>query len=118
MEAFAHPDQRRHAPRFFLMRGAVRANYEVPERADALLAGLGRLGLAPAVPPLPGRAVLETVHAPDYLDFLAAAAGAGNPAEHRGFRQFGQAGDGNSGAEREGRGGVMIWLQHGHFIEF
>ncbi len=25
---------------------------------------------------------------------------------------------GNSGAEREGRGGVMIWLQHGHFIEF
>ena len=33
MRAFHHPDQMRHDPRFFLMRGAVRRNYEVPARA-------------------------------------------------------------------------------------
>ena len=40
MRAFTHPDQSRHTPRFFLQRGQVRANFEVPERATALLAGL------------------------------------------------------------------------------
>jgi acetoin utilization deacetylase AcuC-like enzyme len=73
METFAHPDQMRHAPRFFLMRGEVRPNYEVPERVGALLAALRRLGLAPSEPAPAPRAALETVHAPDYLDFLAGA---------------------------------------------
>jgi len=74
MRTFAHPDQMRHAPRFFLMRGEVRPHYEVPERAEALLAALHRLGLAPSEPAsAASRAALETVHAPDYLDFLAGA---------------------------------------------
>ena len=46
MRAFHHPDQSRHDPRFFLMRGAVRPNYEVPARAASLLAGLDELGMA------------------------------------------------------------------------
>lgn len=74
MKTFAHPDHGRHDPRFFLMRGQVRANYEVPERAAALLAALHRMGLAPERPAPAPRTALETVHAPDYLDFLAGAA--------------------------------------------
>ena len=42
MRAFHHPDQQRHDPRFFLQRGAVRRNYEVPARAASLLAGLSQ----------------------------------------------------------------------------
>jgi len=78
MKAFAHPDQMRHAPRFFLMRGQVRSNYEVPERAGALLAALHRLGIAPEEPRPAERGALETVHAADYLDFLAGAIGVWN----------------------------------------
>ncbi|UFN51397.1 histone deacetylase family protein [Roseomonas sp. OT10] len=70
MRSFAHPDDQRHAPRFFLMRGAVRPNFEVPARATALREGLARLGLVPEVPALPDPAALAAVHAPDYLDFL------------------------------------------------
>ncbi|RYH94074.1 MAG: histone deacetylase family protein, partial [Acetobacteraceae bacterium] len=33
MRAFSHPDQMRHTPRFFLQRGQLRPNFEVPERA-------------------------------------------------------------------------------------
>jgi hypothetical protein len=46
----AHTAQARPAPRFFLMRGQVRPNFETP-RAAALQAGLATLGLAPEVPP-------------------------------------------------------------------
>ena len=58
MRAFHHPDHARHDPRFFLMRGAVRPNYEVPARAESLLAGLGEVGIAAETAPLPeiGRA--------------------------------------------------------------
>ena len=73
MRAFSHPDQMRHTPRFFLQRGQVRPNFEVPERAASLLAGLQRLGLAPETAAPPPRAALEAVHAPDYLDFLEGA---------------------------------------------
>jgi acetoin utilization deacetylase AcuC-like enzyme len=84
MKAFAHPEQMRHTPRFFLIRGEVRANYEVPERAGALLAALHRMGIAPEEPAPAPRAALETVHAPDYLDFLAGAVAAWNGFQDRG----------------------------------
>ena len=74
MRAFDHPDERLHAPRFFLTRGAVRPNYEVPERAAGLRDGLRALGLGPERPPLPDAAALGTVHAADYLAFLREAA--------------------------------------------
>jgi len=74
MRAFHHPDQARHDPRFFLMRGAVRPNYEVPARAASLLAGLGEVGIAAEMAPLPDAEDLLAVHARDYLDFLAGAA--------------------------------------------
>jgi acetoin utilization deacetylase AcuC-like enzyme len=70
MKAFAHPDQARHDPRFFLMRGRQRPNFEVPARAVALEAALARLGLAPQIPPPAPRAAIEAVHPAAYLDFL------------------------------------------------
>ena len=70
MKAFAHASHALHAPRFFLMRGRVHPNFEVPGRADSLLGGLARLGLVPETPSDAPRAALEAVHAPDYLDFL------------------------------------------------
>lgn len=74
MKTFSHPDQAGHTPAFFLQRGQVRRNFEIPARAAALEAALHRLGLPPDTPPpLPARA-MEAVHAPDYLDFLATAA--------------------------------------------
>ncbi|MCO6416430.1 histone deacetylase family protein [Siccirubricoccus sp. KC 17139] len=76
MRAFFHPDQRLHTPRFFLMRGQIRPNFEVPPRTEALLEGLAALRLVPETPALPSRTLLETVHAPDYLDYLAGAAAA------------------------------------------
>ncbi|WP_368414022.1 histone deacetylase family protein [Falsiroseomonas sp.] len=70
MKAFAHPAEARHDPRFFLMRGRLRLNFEIPARAAALEAGLARLGIQPALPPPAPRAALEAVHDPAYLDFL------------------------------------------------
>ncbi|WP_439594801.1 histone deacetylase family protein [Falsiroseomonas sp.] len=70
MKTFADPAQELHSPRFFLQRGQVRANYEVPGRAASLEAGLHRLGLAPTTPPPAPRAALEAVHPAAYLDFL------------------------------------------------
>lgn len=73
MRAFSHPDQWLHRPRFFLQRGQLRPNFEVAERATALLEGLGRLGLPVEQAAPPARAALAAVHAPDYLDFLEGA---------------------------------------------
>ena len=70
MRVFWDPVQARHVPRFFLQRGQVRPNYEVPARAGALLAGCRLLGLDPEPPPATPRRALERVHAADYLDFL------------------------------------------------
>ncbi len=70
MKVFWDPVQLRHAPRFFLQRGVVRPNFEVPARAEALLDGCRALGLHPHLPDLPDRSVLEAVHASAYLDFL------------------------------------------------
>jgi acetoin utilization deacetylase AcuC-like enzyme len=74
MKAFHHPDQALHTPRFFLIRGQVRDNYEIAERAAALHRGLAVVGITPeqAAPATPAQ--LEAVHRPDYLEFLARAA--------------------------------------------
>ena len=70
MKAFWDPVQLRHAPGFFLQRGVVRRNFEVPARAEALLEGCEALGLAIVQPGPAPRAALEAVHDPAYLDFL------------------------------------------------
>ena len=70
MKAFFDPVQLGHAPRFFLMRGAVRPHYEVPARAEALLAACQRLGLEVVAPPPVSRTDLLRVHTGPYLDFL------------------------------------------------
>ena len=71
MRSFHHPGNALHDPRFFLSRGQVLANYEIPARAEALLAGLATLGMVPDVAVLATAAQLQTVHAQDYIDFLA-----------------------------------------------
>ncbi|MFC7474765.1 histone deacetylase family protein [Dankookia sp. GCM10030260] len=76
MRAFHHPDQARHTPRFFLTRGEVRPNFEVPERAASLLAGLDALRILPEIAAPADRAALGRIHAPDYVEFLATAAAA------------------------------------------
>ena len=70
MRAFAHPDESLHDPQFFLMRGRVRGNFEVPARAASLRAGLATLGIAPARPAPATLADAARLHAPDYLAFL------------------------------------------------
>jgi len=70
MKAFAHPAQASHHPRFFLMRGRLRENFEVPDRAAALEAGLAALGIVPAGPPEAPAVALLRAHDPRYLDFL------------------------------------------------
>jgi acetoin utilization deacetylase AcuC-like enzyme len=70
MKAFWAAAQLAHAPQFFLQRGIVKRNFETPARAESLLAACRALKLE-IVEPLPaGRATLEAVHAPAYLDFL------------------------------------------------
>jgi acetoin utilization deacetylase AcuC-like enzyme len=74
MRAFHHPGQARHDPRFFLQRGAVRPNHEVPARAASLLAGLGELGMEAETAPPADAAALAAVHTGDYIEFLRGAA--------------------------------------------
>ncbi|WP_431284206.1 histone deacetylase family protein [Humitalea sp. 24SJ18S-53] len=74
MRTFHNISEALHTPRFFLMRGAVRQNYEVPARAAALREGLASLGLAPEAALPASLATLLTVHDGAYLDFLANAA--------------------------------------------
>ena len=70
MKLFWDPIQLTHTPRFFLQRGQLRANYEVPARAEALLQGCQAIGLHPELPPAADLAALGAVHHPAYLDFL------------------------------------------------
>ena len=74
MKAFWDPAQLAHAPRFFLQRGHVRANYETPARARSLLAGCEAIGLEMTLPAPACPASLEVVHTADYLDWLQTAA--------------------------------------------
>lgn len=70
MKVFWHEAQLRHAPRFFLARGETRANFEIPARAEALLASCQAMALDIAAPPPADRAALLTVHDAAYLDFV------------------------------------------------
>ena len=70
MKTFWDPVQREHAPRFFLQRGQLRPHFEVPARAEALLAACREMRLDIVRPQAADRAALETVHSPDFLDFL------------------------------------------------
>ena len=70
MKAFWDPVQLQHAPKFFLQRGQVRSNLDVPARADALLTACREMNLQIVRPNAADRAALETVHLPAYLDFL------------------------------------------------
>ena len=70
MKAYADPAHHLHTPRFFLMRGRLHPNYEVPDRAESLLVGLASLGITPDPPKPAPHTMLEAVHAPEYLDFL------------------------------------------------
>ncbi|HEY4252948.1 MAG TPA: histone deacetylase family protein [Roseomonas sp.] len=73
MKTFHAPDHARHTPGFFLMRGQVRPNFEIPARAEALLAALRAMRLTPEAPPPAPRAAIAAVHDAGYLDFLEAA---------------------------------------------
>ena len=74
MKAFWDPAQLAHTPKFFLQRGQVRQNYEVPARAESLLAGCHAVGLDVTVPAPAERAALEAVHSATYLAWLEGAA--------------------------------------------
>ncbi|MFB9969194.1 histone deacetylase family protein [Pseudoroseomonas cervicalis] len=74
MRAFAHPDQSRHAPQFFLQRGQVRPHFEVPARAEALLGALHAMRLAVETPATVAPEALHAVHDADYVRFLSEAA--------------------------------------------
>jgi len=74
MRCFDTPGDSAHAPGFFLMRGMVRPNYEIPARAVALREGLASLGLSLTPPPPATRKALLSVHDAGYLDFLETAA--------------------------------------------
>ena len=70
MKVFWHEAQLKHAPRFFLLRGRARANFEVPARAEALLASCRAMKLDIVTPPRADRSALLTVHDAAYLDFV------------------------------------------------
>jgi acetoin utilization deacetylase AcuC-like enzyme len=70
MKVFWHDAQLRHTPRFFLVRGEVRPNFEVPARAEALLAACHAMKLEVVTPAQADRAALLKVHDAAYLDFV------------------------------------------------
>ncbi|KAA0013754.1 histone deacetylase family protein [Billgrantia pellis] len=74
MKLFYHPDQERHAPATFLVRGQQTSSPEGPVRAELLRQGLDAVGLrlsAPEEVDSPRlRERLARIHTPRYLDFL------------------------------------------------
>lgn len=70
MKVFWDPRQQHHTPAFFLMRGEVRPNYEVPARAEALVAACQAMRLDIVPPPALAEGALHAVHDQAYLDFL------------------------------------------------
>lgn len=70
MQAFWDPVQFGHTPRFFLVRGQLRSNFEIPARLEVLLAACRDMGLTLNQPgPLDMTAVTR-VHDPDFVAFL------------------------------------------------
>ena len=70
MKAFWNPLELAHDPQFFLQRGIAKRNFEVPGRAEALLAACREMGLAIVDPGPAEMAAILTVHPPDYVEYL------------------------------------------------
>lgn len=73
MKTFFCPDQLLHEPQQFMRLGRIHKPTDVPARAEVLRDTLASMGLATELPPDAGRAAMEAVHAPHYLDYLATA---------------------------------------------
>jgi acetoin utilization deacetylase AcuC-like enzyme len=73
MRAFFSDDQLLHQPQQFMRAGRLCQPTDVPARAEALQKALAGRGIALCAPPELGRAPLELVHSPEYLDFLETA---------------------------------------------
>ena len=74
MITFYNPHHALHQGRFEMFRGQLVPCFEVPARADFVLAELARRGLGEVrSPPRFEVPALTTIHAPRYLDFLAGA---------------------------------------------
>ncbi len=71
MKVFWDPIQLSHSPQFFLQRGRVRQNFEVPERAEILLAACNEMGLEINLPGLVDTRAINAVHSANYLAFLS-----------------------------------------------
>ena len=59
-----------HAPQGFIVAGKLKPSPERPDRIDALMEGVKRVGGPVVKPPAITRDRLELVHTPRYLDFL------------------------------------------------
>ncbi len=70
MKAYLDPRQSAHAPKHFLVNGAVRESPEVPERIARLTAGAEAAGLALAPPRDHGIGPIAAIHTAEYLVFL------------------------------------------------
>ena len=70
MRAFWNTVQLGHAPRFFLQRGQIRANYEIAARAEALLDGCRAVGLEIDTPHAADAGAMQSIHTADYIAFL------------------------------------------------
>ena len=73
MKCFYHPSQKLHYPKTYLSRGQMRKPQEIPDRVDAMLAGLKRLNLGVTEPQDFGMEPLLAVHDKGYLAFLKTA---------------------------------------------
>lgn len=70
MQVFFDEGHAAHAPDFFLMRGRLRNNFEIPARAQALVDACRALGLPVVAPPPPDMAAIAAVHEAGFLEFL------------------------------------------------
>lgn len=64
-------DHRSHYPENFLVKGRIRPNPEVPERAQRILDAVTASGRLVITPPDYGPGPAAAVHTPEYLEFLA-----------------------------------------------
>ncbi|WP_226781489.1 histone deacetylase family protein [Oceaniglobus trochenteri] len=70
MRCFFAPETDAHDPRFYLVRGQVAANKELPQRAALLIEGLAQAGMTTEAPAHFPEAALSAIHSDRYLDFL------------------------------------------------
>jgi acetoin utilization deacetylase AcuC-like enzyme len=70
MQVYFDPGHAVHRPESFLMRGRLRANFEVPARAEVLAEACRAMGLSLAPPPPADPHAIAAVHDAGYLAFL------------------------------------------------